>query len=352
MKVADKNEDQAIDHQEVFYGLRAWHAWNNMPKSVGAAFTRYKIGQGLPMPSVETLKEAMLTLNECQPVEQEEVEYVHSLATGLGGASAERASTDQMRKAIAAWYLNVERSETTTTDIAMASFKETHKQLNVSVINLKEKAAGITSKLAKGGSIVDQAVAAAGPEQGHSGEGSEFPANPEEIPFSPAGLFRWLQESSLYARIFIAVVMLILLPYLFLVFYMLYKVTTLQRSHSCEADLRFPMGTWVATEMLTWALLVYSALVEKYEGLKKCFFGLLGLAKVCILIMGILSTEKASRENCNAALYDTSEFLFIYVPLFVVVVCPCTVVVAICMFLYPSFKSTSRAESQLAGMNA
>jgi len=352
MKVADKNQDQTIDHQELFFGLRAWHAWNNMPKSVGAAFTRYKMGQGLPMPSVETLREAMLTINECQPVENEEVEYVHSLAIGLG-ASAESSTTDQMRKAVAAWYLNVDRSDTSTTDIAMASFKETSKKLNVQVSNWKEQAAGITSKFSKTGNIVDQAAAAADSEQGLSGERTEWPTATEEIPNTPADLRRLLQESPPWALITVAVgLLLTLFPYVILVFVMWYKVATLQRKGTCEADLRFPLGIWVATELSSWAFAAYCACVEEQEKLKKCFASVLMLARVCILIMGIIATHKAEREHCNVALYDTSEFLFIYVPLFVLAVLCCTPLVAACAFLLPSFKSAKHADNQLAEMNA
>jgi len=113
MMVADKNHDDTIDQQEILYGLGAWHAWNHMPMSVGATFTRKNIGQGLPLPSMEALHEVMVILNESQPVERDELEYVHSLAVGLG-ATAECATNEQMRRAIAPWYMNIERAVTST----------------------------------------------------------------------------------------------------------------------------------------------------------------------------------------------------------------------------------------------
>lgn len=353
MLVADKNNDDNIDQQELFFGLRAWHAWNNMPKSVGAAFSRYNIGQGLAMPSVEKLKEAMLTMNESQPIEHEEVEYVHSLAISLG-ATAERATTDQMRKAIAAWYLNVERSDTKGTDIAMASLKETGKKLNVHMGNLKEQAAGLTSKLQNrnnAGNIVDQAglAADAGPTS------SDTAANwtSLENANTPADLRKLLQDSPPWALIVVACILLFtLLPYVILVFVMWYKVATLERKHSCQSDLRFPLGIWVFTELSSWAFAAYCACVEKHEEIKKCAACVLGLARVCILIMGIVATHNAEREDCNLSLYDTSQFLFVYVPLFVLALCCCAPLVGGCWFLLPSLKSAKSAEDELAGMNA
>jgi hypothetical protein len=354
MLVADKNNDENIDQQELFFGLRAWHAWNNMPKSVGAAFTRYNIGQGLAMPSKEKLKEAMLTLNESQPIEQDEAEYVHSLAISLG-ARAERATTDQMRKAIAAWYLNVERSDTNTTDIAMASLKETSKKLNVTVGNLKEQAAGITSKFSKGNSdrsssIVDQAALDAGVASTNTAGGW---TNAEDIPNTPADLRKMLQDSPPWALIIVAVVLLFtLVPYVILVFVMWYKVATLERKHTCQSNLRFPLGIWVMTELSSWAFAVYCACKDKNEEIKKCSACVLMLARVCILITGIIATQAAHREDCNHALYDTSQFLFVYVPLFVLALFCCTPLVAGCWFLLPSLKSAKSAEDELAGMNA
>jgi len=267
-----------------------------------------------------------------------------------------RATTDQMRKAIAAWYLNVERSDTNTTDIAMASLKETSKKLNVTVVNLKEQAAGITSKFSKGNivnnNIVDQAAFTddAGVASTHTAGGW---TNPEDIPNTPADLRKMLQESPPWALIIVAVVLLFtLVPYVILVFVMWYKVATLERKHSCQSNLRFPLGMWVLTELSSWAFAVYCACKEKHEEIKKCAASLLMLARLCILITGIIATQGAHREDCNHALYDTSQFLFVYVPLFVLALCCCAPLVAGCWFLLPSLKSAKSAEDELAGMNA
>merc|ERR1719362_1285036 len=165
------------------------------------------------MPSMETLHEAMLTLNESQPVENAEVQYVISVAIHLG-ASAECATTDQMRKAIAAWYLNVERSESNTSDIAMASVNDAHKKINAHFSKLKSTADDLNRKF----TIVDNAAQAAeGARQPKSGVGSEWPANSEEMPSTPADLRKLLQESPLWVLITVAAVLLLtVLPYMIL----------------------------------------------------------------------------------------------------------------------------------------
>merc|ERR1712232_251453 len=55
MRVADKNHDECISQGEVLFALRAWFAFNNMPKSVGAAFNKYQVGNHA-LPSMEAMQ--------------------------------------------------------------------------------------------------------------------------------------------------------------------------------------------------------------------------------------------------------------------------------------------------------
>lgn len=134
--VADDNGDRQIQRSEVPWALKAWFAFKEMPKSVGSAFTRYGIGEG-PSPSRRVVQELLVTLNDSQPVEDDEVEFVLTLARDLAriaaarrqdenswGSSSEtqvRLTHETMRQAIAVWYMNVERSKTPAEVLAKVS---------------------------------------------------------------------------------------------------------------------------------------------------------------------------------------------------------------------------------------
>lgn len=127
MKVTDRRNDECISQEEVLFALRAWYAFNNMPKSVGAAFTKYRVGDG-PIPSGDDLHSFLVALNESLPVNNDEVEFVRNTALGLG-ASEGLATLEQMRQAIAAWYIHIEREETDRTELLKQSAQNAHEQI-------------------------------------------------------------------------------------------------------------------------------------------------------------------------------------------------------------------------------
>jgi len=95
---------------EAMFALKAWFAFRHMPKSVGVALTRYGVGGG-PLPATSTLKQLLETINDSRPVTMEEAVSVRAVAAAMG-ASEDFASCRQMRAAVAAWYLNVQREKT------------------------------------------------------------------------------------------------------------------------------------------------------------------------------------------------------------------------------------------------
>merc|ERR1711937_955346 len=70
----------------------------------------------------------MEVLNESQPVSEEEAAYVRQMALHLG-ASEDRATLVQMRKALAPWYINVERGETSGAQLAMQAVSDVRHKL-------------------------------------------------------------------------------------------------------------------------------------------------------------------------------------------------------------------------------
>lgn len=118
-KIADLDYDGCISQAEILSGLSAWHAFNHMPRAVGAAMAKYKVGYG-PLPSTEALRDFLEVLNESQPVPIEEAEYVRAVALSVG-ASESSATIEQMRKAVAAWYIHIERGESSKEQLAYST---------------------------------------------------------------------------------------------------------------------------------------------------------------------------------------------------------------------------------------
>lgn len=112
MAVADKNHDDRISQDEILFALQAWYSFNYMPFEVNANLGRKSISaDGSPMPSIEALQQILIDLNGFQSVDMEEVMFVRNLAFTLG-ATEEKVTLLQLRRAIAIWYINVEREPT------------------------------------------------------------------------------------------------------------------------------------------------------------------------------------------------------------------------------------------------
>jgi hypothetical protein len=128
MKIADANRDNSIDESEVLHAVRVWYASNKMPDSVARAMKRYKIQTG-PLPSEATLKDFLETLNDSSPVKEAEVQYVRAVAAFLSGREND-ASTQDFWRAVACWYLNIERGETDQKELFFDSMRSMHSKMS------------------------------------------------------------------------------------------------------------------------------------------------------------------------------------------------------------------------------
>jgi len=135
MKIADTNHDQRISQDEVMFALRTWYAFTHMPPSVGHAFTKCGFHGGA-MPSVEAFQQLLLTVNEYQPVSTGEAAFVFRTAAHLSGSNSD-VTLEQLRQAVAAWYLNIERSDTSNVSMLVKAAQDAHKKaFNLSHLNL------------------------------------------------------------------------------------------------------------------------------------------------------------------------------------------------------------------------
>lgn len=147
---------------EFFFALKAWYALSHMPESVAAALAKLiPAGQTAPLPSPEALHTLLLELNGLQPVEAEEVAAVRAAAVHLG-ATEEAATAAQLRRAVAAWYLHIERPATPTGQLLRHSLEETHswmaQQLGAARPPGKVESAGEPPQSSRGGGCLLLAV--------------------------------------------------------------------------------------------------------------------------------------------------------------------------------------------------
>jgi hypothetical protein len=112
MAVADKDHDQCISKKEVLYGLQAWYAFNYMPIEVNLVLKKYRVSpDGVKMPSIEMLRDLLSDLNGFVDVDIEEVNVVRRIACTLG-ATDDKVTSEKLRRAIAVWYIHIERVAT------------------------------------------------------------------------------------------------------------------------------------------------------------------------------------------------------------------------------------------------
>jgi len=89
--------------------VRAWYAWTHLPSWLDEALaSTCPSGCTTSLIPAATLQELLLELNQLQPVEASEAAAVREVALALG-ASEVSVEAEQLRQAIAVWYLHVER---------------------------------------------------------------------------------------------------------------------------------------------------------------------------------------------------------------------------------------------------
>lgn len=136
MMIADANRDDNISQEEVLFALSAWFAFNEMGQSVGAAFKKHKVGYDRPLPPVQDMHDFLETLNDQQPVTMEEATYVREVALALG-ATESKSTYEQMRRAVAAWYLNIERGSTSKTQLGVQALHDAKDKLQTDYTFMK-----------------------------------------------------------------------------------------------------------------------------------------------------------------------------------------------------------------------
>lgn len=118
MAIADKDRDDCISKREILFGLQAWYAFTALPAEVNAALKKYRItADGCRMPSPDELRSLLADLNGFIDVDLDEASSVRRAAIAVG-ASENRVTSEQMRKAIATWYIHIERVETGNYELA------------------------------------------------------------------------------------------------------------------------------------------------------------------------------------------------------------------------------------------
>jgi len=140
-------------------------------------------------------------------------------------------------------------------------------------------------------------------------------------------------------------------PYMTLVFEVLAKVITEERTGTCQRDLKLPLVGWVVTEFAFWGFLIAFSCctcLEHSESIKKLGGLAIGFARLFTWIMGVIATVNSHRRDCNNTLYDFSMFLFVSAPITIVVLLCCAPLLTYGCVLVPSLRSATTAEQQIA----
>lgn len=310
MKIADVNQDKAINENEVLYAVRVWYAIKHKPDSVDRAMARYGIRKEgpSPLPSSEALKELLETLNDSASVKEAEVEYVRSVAIFLGGhdAKANRPGSfpsmvteKDMWRAIACWYLNIERGETADSDLWKHSFGSLHAKLadlNVAGKTIDYTARGTLITLA---SLV--AIIAGVPMLSMVVAGN----NPNSVQCeSPnlAGLLWWTG--------FVGIINLSL-------FFIASTVMTL-----CPGWQMSGMALWLA-------------------------FGILSIVYLMLYVIGSVSITYCTSTRCGFFLWHYCHFVYVFIPICIFLFVCCGVPSIYCYFGSAEFLKKKAVDVEL-----
>jgi len=125
LAVADFDHDNCISSGEVMYALRAWYSYKHLPSNVESILNEHGVGEGILTADdkefQDSLCQALTFLNEHQPVDQEEVAAVIDIMKALSPYE-DKMPKDVIYRAVATWYLNIERDETQNSRIAANAF--------------------------------------------------------------------------------------------------------------------------------------------------------------------------------------------------------------------------------------
>jgi len=99
--------------EQVLKAVRSWYSWQFMPlQDVSAILSKHMSDdEDMSIPKADVLSKVLSDLNGFEPVSYEDVEFVTSLLYAFG-ATETKLSLSQMCKAVAVWYINVERART------------------------------------------------------------------------------------------------------------------------------------------------------------------------------------------------------------------------------------------------
>lgn len=282
--MANASSERGVSLAEALRALRASFAMRHMPKAVGAAFTRYGVAGG-SIPSEVKLKDCMETLNDSRPVAFEEVAYVlqsmRALGAALDGAATATTTTEQVRWAVALWYLEIERQATERGQLAAEVYWTLQRRSFRSIAALRHVLARI---LKEAGEAKSSAV--------------RLLAN-DDVPLTT------VHYCSGFLVVFVALFLLLQLLALLVAF------------HGGKSSCEQPLG-----RLLFWTSLINLLSLVPAVSLSRSLRRALGAAasatlavvQVWLWAMGLSSFLVSSEEMCGRLLWVTSGLVYAVLP--------------------------------------
>lgn len=131
MRAADKNQDEAIGVDELLYCLKVWFALKRMPASVADCLRKHMPLKQGAMPTIREMQKLLCDLNDFKPVRIAEAAFVRQTALLTTDATETVTTRRQVRRAIAAWYLHVQRDDTHDASLVYHTVQDLHNELSV-----------------------------------------------------------------------------------------------------------------------------------------------------------------------------------------------------------------------------
>lgn len=308
-QVADVDRDGVISCDEVLGLLKLWYCYKHFPEAVDDCLSKH-LPANRSM-SEEDVCSLLQDLNDFKPVSVDEGAFVRNIAHMLGGTDT--VSRDHMKKAVAAWYLNIERDRTGNQTLALQTMDDMRRDWGTTAKSLWDRGTS-TVALASG--------------QNDLGESRLSQSTHDIIP----------QHDLLMLGFFSIVGTLIGI-------WMTSVSVESEHKETCESDLN-TLLYWKGIVTCVFFLIVMMALASVAGGRENwtwisgepnwILLMWLVIAQIVFFIIGMLqgvygiyAVASSSVTGCGAYLYHVNWFVFVGAPVFIVPSILCCVV-ALC----------------------
>jgi len=307
---------------------RALHALRHLPAETGAICARNRIREG-PQPSGEAVHAVLKILNEQLPVSDTEVAYVRRTIAVCAGGSERHVGLEHVRMGLAAWYLQIERDETSQQLLLRQSVMEIAQIVERTTSQGSQAMPPAPDRLASGSGHPLLPPAEAGASESDYSFGG----------FSPA--MRQTQNAFAFG------LMLIAIPVVLWSLYLLHFAIV--ANHGCQHNLNVLLG-WSGFLNILCCLGIGALAMKVQIGTKLVLPLLVGaciLLNIMLGFVGVIFTMSSSREVCGPVTWDTAHFAYIQLPSLLGLLVCCAPLLTLVFAIGATFMSARASDHEL-----